>query len=259
MNTEMIKRLKGKTLKGFTLLELIIVIAIIAVLMMIAVPNMTDYMRMNRMQAANDKAQELYMATQDYLIKLQTSGVDNKKLRDYFGYDGNKMGYIGVDMSAAKSHSGCVANCDRKVHMGDVRYCATGAVHSGMAEDKSLAVLAANGIVSRLSEDFEGAWMVVIYPDTFTVRFAVYSEQPDKSGGGAHAYNYFAVQSVGNPTATPCGYNTTFNVSNVASYEVLGTTVNGVEFRHSNSQEKDYNNSTYANCAYTGQYPVPAS
>ena len=44
-----------KSLKGFTLLELIVVIAIISVLLMIIVPNMTDYIRTSRIREANDR------------------------------------------------------------------------------------------------------------------------------------------------------------------------------------------------------------
>ena len=53
-----------KSLKGFTLLELIVVIAIISVLLMIIVPNMTDYIRTSRIREANDRAQQIYDATQ---------------------------------------------------------------------------------------------------------------------------------------------------------------------------------------------------
>ena len=63
-----------KSLKGFTLLELIVVIAIISVLLMIIVPNMTDYIRTSRIREANDQAQQVYVATQDYLNSLQTRG-----------------------------------------------------------------------------------------------------------------------------------------------------------------------------------------
>jgi len=76
------------TIRAFTLLELIIVIAVIAVTSAILVPNVIGQRRMAKIQAANDGAYTVYVATQDYLNNLQKRGLDAKK---YFGKSG-KLG-----------------------------------------------------------------------------------------------------------------------------------------------------------------------
>ena len=250
----------NKKLRGFTLMELIIVIAIIAILTAIIVPNMTSYMRSKRIEEANSRAQQIYVATQDYLTHLQASGVTSAELEKYFGRItsagiGKDMGYLVVDMSIEKTHSGCTADCTRKVHYSDIANFATGASHgASYGEASSLAVVAANNIVDRLSEDFEGAWMVAVYPETFTVRYAIYSSEPSQSSG--YHYNVNGVQAVGHPThnISRIGYSTMYTDKSASFYEVE-TSMGGFTYRHSNCQETDYTNGRYESCAYTGQYP----
>ncbi len=257
------KKGSNKKLRGFTLMELIIVIAIIAILTAIIVPNMTNYMRSTRLQEANSRAQQIYVAAQDYLTHLQAKGVTSAELEKYFGRVtsagvGKDMGYLVVDMSIEKTHTGCAAGCTRKVHYSDIVNFATGASHGGIYnEDASLAVLAANNIVDRLSEEFEGAWMVAVYPETFTVRYAVYSGEPNKAGG-SHKYNVVGVQAVGHPTYNPTriGYSTMYTDKSASFYEV-SSSIGGADYYHSNCQETDYNNAKYEGCAFTGQYPLP--
>jgi len=67
-------RTKSK-LKGFTLLELIIVLAILGVLAAVLVPSILGYIRSNRIDAANKQAQQIFMAAQDYLVSEQVKGI----------------------------------------------------------------------------------------------------------------------------------------------------------------------------------------
>ena len=53
-----------RTAKGFTLIELIIVIAIIGILLGILMPSMMNYYRRSRIQAANADAKMVYNAAQ---------------------------------------------------------------------------------------------------------------------------------------------------------------------------------------------------
>lgn len=64
------------TRKGFTLIELIVVIAIIGVLAMILVPSMLGYVRKSKVSTANSAAASVQKALNTSLIEFDEEGVD---------------------------------------------------------------------------------------------------------------------------------------------------------------------------------------
>lgn len=62
--------------KGFTLIELIVVIAIIGVLAMVLVPTMFGYIRKSKISSANNSASLMYKAVNSALIELDAEGTD---------------------------------------------------------------------------------------------------------------------------------------------------------------------------------------
>ncbi|MBO4877062.1 MAG: prepilin-type N-terminal cleavage/methylation domain-containing protein [Ruminococcus sp.] len=64
------------TKKGFTLIELIVVIAIIGVLAAILVPSMLGYVRKSKVSSANSTASSIYKAINSALTELDEEGVD---------------------------------------------------------------------------------------------------------------------------------------------------------------------------------------
>ncbi|MGN0642016.1 MAG: type II secretion system protein [Huintestinicola sp.] len=188
----------GKTLKAFTLLEMVVVVAIISIMCAIIVPNMISYRRDAKIQAANSTAQQIFDATQDYLISLETSG---KKISDNFQMSGSKA-YLFVNQKDGQfkvlSESGSEINDDKLIK-------------------------SAKKVKGNISGDLNGYWMVVIYPETYTVKYAVYSETSQS-----------AVQTVGNP-ANPKLYK-----------EVFGNT----------TQSQSAAAVANTDFKYTGQYPV---
>lgn len=62
--------------KGFTLIELIVVIAIIGVLAMILVPTMLGYIKKSKISSANASASLMYKAINSVLLELDSDGYD---------------------------------------------------------------------------------------------------------------------------------------------------------------------------------------
>lgn len=64
------------TKKGFTLIELIVVIAIIGVLAAILVPSMLGYVKKSKISSVNTTASSIYKAVNSALTELDEEGVD---------------------------------------------------------------------------------------------------------------------------------------------------------------------------------------
>lgn len=243
-----------KSLKGFTLLELIVVIAIISVLLMIIVPNMTDYIRTSRIREANDQAQQIYMATQDYLNSLQTRGAD---VTQYFGDKQGSVCRLGVDFSVNKGHT-CTSGDGKKICENDIECVgadnyngstALGSENLSTAKGKYLE--AARSICANLSGDFEGAWYVEVYPETYTVKFALYSGEKNDCSTCSTSYDWDAVSVIAQQP-----YKSMFKTSNTEASGTISVHGGGRGIRYAASQETCYNKGYET--AYVGQYPIPA-
>ena len=245
-----------RKLRGFTLLELIIVIAILAIMAAILVPSVSDYIRTNHIRSANTQAQQLFMAAQDYLTNEQIRGTTASELTgktdpadiprvcwimvnteqgyDSANYDNTNKTTIVDSYGIKKSTATAYANDD--TNMGfDYRF----------RSDGTKAYPIADGIESRLESSFKGSWVVAFYPTTFTVAYAVYNGYYKTTAECEAAVKLIGTNG-GVKDSDSC-------VSRLYSYEFSTTGVSTTA-----AQESDFMHPSEGITPhmYTGQFPV---
>lgn len=241
-----------RKLKGFTLLELVVVIAIISIMAAVLIPNISDYLRTNKIKTANDQAQQIFMAAQDYLVSEQIRGVT---VKDITGTDTPPSlcwimvtTEIGTDSTAYdKSNKTTVVDSDGIKTSTATTYVADDATNTGfdyrIKKDGTISYPIADGIESRLDDGFKGSWVVAFYPKTFTVAYAVYSDYYNTVSECEDAVKLIGTNDGSTPTTGRLylsEYGT--GVSNAKDTQES-------DFSHPDSDESGH--------MYTGQFPIP--
>ncbi|MBQ8569757.1 MAG: type II secretion system protein [Oscillospiraceae bacterium] len=147
---------RPKKLAGFTLLELIVVIAIIGILTSIAVPSTVSMVRDSKIESANTMAQELYSAAQNYLTDKQ---IKNQSVG-------------GVESGKAVV---CIKGRDTWVPLNSIGISSPAKITD--ADGTSDIVPGIRKYVGDTIDEEKGFWVFQFDADTYTVDYVLYCDQ----------------------------------------------------------------------------------
>jgi prepilin-type N-terminal cleavage/methylation domain-containing protein len=85
--------MKERLLKGFTMVELIVVMAIIGIMMAILIPNLISYINDSRFAVANVNANTVYKCATSWLTKAQIAGAPFPESASLFAGTPCSVGY----------------------------------------------------------------------------------------------------------------------------------------------------------------------
>lgn len=168
-----------RKLKGFTIIELLVVLTIITVLCSIGVPAALTWARDAKMRDANEEARLVYSAVQDYLTELEIKNTELKggSTNVTIMYSSSNVGTTMPNLADHIKNLEKAAEGKTNKHIN--RNASTyGGFNSGAAVNTTVQKELVD-LSEALSGEFEGAWAAKINTDTYTVIAAYWMPLPN--------------------------------------------------------------------------------
>ncbi|MDR0974447.1 MAG: type II secretion system GspH family protein [Ruminococcus sp.] len=171
--------IRGKLLKGFTVVELIVVIAIIGILFSIGSLAVTAIIRDSNMTAANDSAHEALTYVQNWLVDLEIKNIDIEALfvdptasahsgKKYFQLVSSNCG------SSYETTTGTYAGI-KVCHIGGDPY-DNGSLSKSTSGDQDKIYERLKVLSDNIASTYDGRWRVIVNATDYTVLLAYWED-----------------------------------------------------------------------------------
>ena len=153
--------MKTKKVKGFTLVELIVVIAIIGVLAAILVPSMLGYVKKSKVSSANTAASSVYKAFNTALTDMDAEGYDMGGIYSAsIQHNGAKFAFNGTGPTGKGTDKGDQLLYDKvSNYFEDIKKCTVGAIMNG-GTCKAVAI--------ATDSSYVGSFPAIVTVDNYT-------------------------------------------------------------------------------------------
>lgn len=172
--------------KGFTFVEMMMVIAILAVILAFAVPGFASYSKRIKLMELDDSARTIFMAAQNRLMSLHTSGADI----DFAGSQSVKIDEVPDCFTKVKDEHGNEKEyydyTAEGYYQPDFRYITSKKIKDIADSDHSIIVELSSGGATSIEDQLYNNDFIIEYDASTGFVFGVFYSETD---GGLDGYN----------------------------------------------------------------------
>lgn len=219
-------RTKGRSIRGFSMTEMLAVLAVLAVLMAVAMPNVISLKKSLDMAQLDEQAKQIYLAAQSSATALQTNGrLDN--FEGVLGSDGNSSKLTNWPSDYPADDSG-TERANQKIPDGYSVYYA----NKDSSAVSTYLITSDSNLYTTSSDTFKGNYIIEMSPSTGEIYSVFYAD---------HSFTYddvlaLASRNRSDREASKLGYYHGGELSKATQQEA-GPTFSDIKFELINSEE----------------------